>query len=132
MSRPRQIIDWFLAGPRQELLRNPLLLRSPQPDRLFCGIGTARYNRILVDWTEEVGMRMTTHLFRHALASILINCCEVPMDEVAGLLGNTVATVEKNYVFHDRIRQRAKTLQTLGDYRQNLAETHHPGRRRKG
>lgn len=130
-SCPRQILDWFIAGPRQVLLENPAFLRNPEPDRLFCGIGTARYNRILIDWTEEIGMRMTTHLFRHALASVLINRCEVSMDEVAGLLGNTVATVEKNYAFHDRVRQRGKTLQKLSDLRQHMVEARHPGRRRK-
>lgn len=132
-TRPRQILDWFIKGPRQELLRDPLLLspKNRRPERLFGGVNTARYNRILVDWTEEVGLRMTTHLFRHALASILINCCEVSLEDVAGLLGNSVATVEQNYVFHDRIRRRGKTIQKLADHRSHLGGTHHPGRRRK-
>lgn len=132
-NRPRQIIDWFIAGPRQELIRDPMLLRpeNRRQDKLFCGVGRARYNRILADWTEDIGLRMTTHLFRHALASILVNCCGSPLEDVARLLGNTVATTERQYVFQDLIRRREGTLRKLEGYRVELKETHHPGRKRK-
>jgi hypothetical protein len=133
LSRPRQIIDWFIAGPRQELLYNSLLLtpKIRQPERLFCGIGRARYNRLLVAWTEEIGMRMTTHMFRHALASILVNCCDLTLAEAANLLGNSAATAERRYAFQDLINRRSKAVQNLADHRQHLTETQHPGRRRK-
>lgn len=133
LSRPRQIIDWFIAGPRQELLKDPLLLkpRIRRPERLFCGIGRARYNRLLVAWTEELGMRMTTHMFRHALASILVNCCDLTLAEAANLLGNSAATAERRYAFQDLIKGRSKAVQNLADHRQHLTETQHPGRRRK-
>lgn len=133
LSRPHQIIDWFIAGPRQELLENPHLLipRIRRPERLFCGVGRARYNRLLVAWTEKVGMRMTTHMFRHALASILVNCCDLTLAEAANLLGNSAATVERRYAFQDLIKRRSKAVQNLADYRQHLTETQHPGRRRK-
>lgn len=133
LSRPRQIIDWFIAGPRQELLKDPLLL-EPQlrrPERLFCGIDRARYNRTLVAWTEEVGLRMTTHMFRHALSSILVNCCDLPLAEAANLLANSPATAERRYAFYDLIKRRAKAVQNLADHREHLTEMQHPGRRRK-
>lgn len=132
-SRPRQILDWFIAGPRRELLHNPRLLRpeNRKPDLLFCGIGRARYNRVLAEWTEDVGLRMTTHLFRHALASILINCCGCPLEDAARMLGNSVATAERQYVFQDLMRRREETMRQLAGYRENLTETHHPGRKRK-
>jgi hypothetical protein len=133
LSRPRQIIDWFIAGPRQKLLEDPLLLtpRIRQPERLFCGVGRARYNRLLVAWTEEIGMRMTTHMFRHALASILVNCCDLTLADAANLLGNSAATAERRYAFQDLIKRRSKAVQNLADHRQHLTETQHPGRRRK-
>lgn len=61
LSKPRKILDWFIAGPRRELLRNHKLLpeANRRPEQLFCGIGEARYNRILGAWTEDVGMLMT-------------------------------------------------------------------------
>lgn len=131
-SRPRQIIDWFIAGPRRELLQNPRLLRpeNTKSNLLFCGIGRARYNRVLAEWTEDIGIRMTTHMFRHALASILINCCDCPLEDAARMLGNTVATAERQYVFQDLIRRRGGTMRKLAGYREKLAETHHPGRKR--
>jgi len=133
LSKPRRILDWFIEGPRKELLRNPKLLpgANRRPERLFCGIGEARYNRILSAWTEEVGMRMTTHEPRHALASILINCCGVSVADAARMLGNSIAIAERRYVFFDLIKQRSNTLKQVADHRQNLADTHHPGRRRK-
>lgn len=133
LSKPRKILDWFIAGPRKELLRNPKLLpeASRRPERLFCGIGEARYNRILSAWTEDVGMLMTTHMFRHALASFLINCCNVPVADAARMLGNSIAVAERRYVFVDVIKRRSNTLQLVADKRQHLADLHHPGRRRK-
>jgi len=133
LSKPRKILDWFIAGPRKELLRNPKLLpeANRRPERLFCGVGEARYNRILGAWTEEVGMLMTTHMFRHALASFLINCCGVSVADAARMLGNSIAVAERRYVFFDLIKQRSNTLKKISDQRQHLADLHHPGRRRK-
>lgn len=133
LSKPRKILDWFIAGPRKELLRNPKLLpeANRRPERLFCGIGEARYNRILGAWTEDVGMRMTTHLFRHALASFLVTCCDVPVADAARMLGNSVAVAERKYVYLDVIKRRSNTLKMVADHRQHLAGLHHPGRRRK-
>lgn len=133
LSKPRKILDWFIAGPRKELLRNPKLLHeaSRRPERLFGGIGEARYNRILGAWTEEVGMLMTTHMFRHALASFLINCCGVPVADAARMLGNSIAVAERKYVYLDVIKRRSNTLKQVSDHRQHLADLHHPGRRRQ-
>lgn len=133
LSKPRKILEWFIAGPRKELLRKPKLLpeANRRPERLFCGIGEARYNRILGSWTEDVGMRMTTHLFRHSLASFLINCCDVPVADAARMLGNSIAVAERRYVFLDVIKRRSNTLKMVADHRQHLTDMHHPGRRRK-
>ncbi len=129
----RQIIDWFIKGPRRELLQNPRLLRTNirNENLLFCGIDRPRFNRVLTDWSEEVGLRMTTHMFRHALASILINCCNCPLEDAARMLGNTVAVTERQYAFQDLMRRRSETLQKLEEHRIDLADTHHPGRKRK-
>jgi hypothetical protein len=133
LSKPRKILDWFIAGPRRELLRNHKLLpeANRRPEQLFCGIGEARYNRILGAWTEDVGMLMTTHMFRHALASFLINCCDVSVADAARMLGNSIAVAERRYVFLDVIKRRSNTLKIVADRRQHLADLHHPGRRRK-
>ena len=129
-NKPRQIIDWFIKGPRQEIMNDPRFLpeSNVDPDLLFCGISRARYNRILSDWSEDAGMRMTTHMFRHGLASILINCCEANIRNVADILGNEPKTAEKNYVFQDLIKRREKTLDMISQHRENLINTQHLGR----
>lgn len=133
LSKPRKILDWFIAGPRKEVLRNPNLLppANRRPEQLLCGIGEARYNKILGAWTEDAGMRMTTHLFRHALASILINCCGVPVEDAARMLGNSIDVAERRYVFLDVIRRRSNTLREIANHRRHLTQVQHPGRRRK-
>lgn len=133
LNQSRNILDWFIHGPRRYLLDDPRFLAADkrQPDLLFCGIGRSRYNRILANWTEEAGMRMTTHLFRHATASIMVNCCDCPVEEVARMLGNTTEVAERQYVFHDLIKRRTKTMQRIEEHRMGLAKVRHPGRQRK-
>lgn len=119
-SQPRRILDWFLAGPRQAILNHGQFL-SPDlsdGDLLFCGISRERYGNSLSAWTEEVGIKMTTHLFRHAIASILINNLDCSLQQVAAMLGNTVATVETNYLFLDKVSQRKHAIARLNEARE--------------
>ena len=131
-SKPRKILDWFIAGPRQELLRDPNLLKMDhrRPERLFGGINVARYGRILSSWTEQQGMRMTTHGFRHAIATILVNLCGSTLEDVARMLGNTsTEIVSRHYVLVDNVRRRSDALGRMDERRQHLNNTRHPGRR---
>jgi site-specific recombinase XerD len=68
-----------------------------------------------------MGMRMTTHLFRHAIATLLVNICEADLQEVATLLGNTVEVTARHYVFNDGLRQRMRAVHRLAEARSNLA-----------
>jgi hypothetical protein len=122
-SQPRRILDWFIAGPRQALLSDPNLLSTNKrdPRLLFGGIDEARYGEILSNWTFDMGMRMTTHLFRHAIATLLVNICEADLQEVATLLGNTVEVTARHYVFNDGLRQRMRAVHRLAEARSNLA-----------
>ena len=133
-SQPRKILEWFIIGPREMLLNDPDLLaeNDRDPDLLFGGIGVARYGKVLSEWTEEQGMRMTTHGFRHAIATILVNVCGTNLEDVARMLGNkSTDIVARHYVFLDMIRRRASTIAQIGAYRQHLQETKHPRRSRK-
>jgi hypothetical protein len=131
MSRPRLILDWFVAGPRQALLNDPELLAEEdrRPDRLFAGIDESRYGKILSEWTEKAGMRMTTHMFRHAIATLLVNVCGMALEDVALMLGNKVAAVERHYVMIDGVRRRTLALNRLAEHRAGLEDAKHPGRR---
>lgn len=131
-SQPRKILDWFMAGPRHELLRDPALLavNHRRPECLFAGFPVARYGKVLSEWTEMQGMRMTTHGFRHAIATILVNLCDARLEDVARMLGNkNVEIVSRHYVMIDGIRRRSKVLARVHDHRKHLNEMRHPGRR---
>jgi len=132
-NQPRKILDWFINGPRRLLLNDTRFLgtNNKQPNLLFCGVGRSRYNRILANWTEDAGMRMTTHLFRHAIASIMVNCCDCPIEQVARMLGNTIDVAERQYAFHDLIKRRTQTMQRIEEHRMGLRKARHPGRQRK-
>lgn len=133
-SQPRKILDWFIAGPREMLLNDPDLLaeKDRDPDRLFGGISVAQYGKVLSYWTEEQGMRMTTHGFRHRIATVLVNVCGTSLEDVARMLGNNSKDiVARHYVFLDKIRRRAGTLAQIATHRRHLEDTKHPRRRMK-
>jgi hypothetical protein len=130
-SQPRKILDWFIGGPRQKLLDDANLLAADhrRPECLFAGVGVARYGKVLSDWTEKQGMRMTTHGFRHAIATILINLCGARLEDVARMLGNkNTEIVSRHYVMIDGIRRRAEVLNKMHEHRKHLNVTKHPGR----
>ncbi len=119
-NQPRRIIDWFISGPRRALLNHPMALSSSlkNSDLLFCGIPRERYANTLSEWAEELGIRMTSHLFRHAIASILINNLGCSLQHVAAILGNTTATIERNYLFLDKVKHRQHAVSLLDKARE--------------
>lgn len=119
-SQPRRIIDWFIAGPRNAILSHERFLpeRLTCNDLLFCGIGRERYGQKLSLWTEVLGIKMTSHLFRHAIASILVNNPDCRLQDVAAMLGNNVATVERNYLFLDNVKHRQHAVALLDKARE--------------
>lgn len=100
----REVIDWFIGRPRALLMQNHMR-QDPDATRLFCGIG---YNRLDDSWqfgTTAVGLPMTQHLSRHAIASFLINRDEKYLPLAAALLGITVERARKSYAFVDKGRR---------------------------
>lgn len=131
-SQPRKIIDWFISGPRQELLKNSDLLAEKyrRPERLLAGLDTGRYGKALSTWTMDAGMRMTTHAFRHAIATILVNLCAASLEDVTRMLGNTnTDIVARHYVFIDGVNRRKYALDQMAEHRRRLGALEHPGRR---
>lgn len=101
---PREVIDWFMGRPR-ELLMEKHMKRSPEPQLLFCGIGYERLDEAWQFGTTSVGMPMTQHMARHAIASFLINRDEAYLPLVASLLGITTERARKTYAFLDNQRR---------------------------
>jgi hypothetical protein len=100
-----------MGRPRNYLMEHHMRQDSDRT-RLFCGIG---YNRLDDCWqfaTTAVGMPMTQHLSRHAIASFLINRDEAYLPLVAALLGITVDRARRSYAFVDEQRraQKADTI----------------------
>jgi len=108
---PRKILRWFLDEPRHLLLAGHT--RRPARDLLFCGLGYSRLHRAWDRGTQYIGLPMTQHLVRHAIATMLFNEDSNYAPAIAALLGNSEQTVRRYYAFVDEERQRAKGLAGL-------------------
>lgn len=123
-SRPREILDWFVAGPREAILKNAYFLpaRSRQPDLLFCGYNYKRYNDTLQFHSARLGLRMKTHQWRHAVASILINLEGANVEDIAAVMNISVAVLLKRYAFIRKSLRVARGMRNLDKLRAGLNE----------
>lgn len=123
-SRPREILDWFVSGPREEILKNTYFLpfRRRQPTLLFCGYNYKRYNETLQFHSERLGLRMKTHQWRHAIASILINLEDANVEDIAAVMNITVAVLLKRYAFIRKSLRVARGMRNLDKLRAGLNE----------
>lgn len=103
-AHPRDVIDWFIAGPREQLMKDHMPGRIIDPTRLLCGLDYRRLNFAWQSGTDFIGIPMTQHLARHAIATYLINRRPDSMPFIAALLRVSFDTVEKYYAFLDEER----------------------------
>lgn len=123
-SRPREILEWFVGGPREEILSNAYFLpaRSRQPDLLFAGYNYNRYNETLQFHSARLGLRMKTHQWRHAVASILINLEGANIEDIAAVMNISVAVLLKRYAFIRKSLRVARGMRNLDTFRADLNE----------
>ena len=117
---PRAILSWFTSEVRPKLLEHHISPASRAPELLFCGISYARLNTIWQNATLEAGVPMTPHQVRHALATLLANQPGADYAIIAALLGDTEATVRKNYVFVDQARKHQEGQKLLAQLQANV------------
>lgn len=110
---PRKIVEWFVQTVRPRLLEKHIAPHKRRNDLLFGGVSYARLSGIWRQATLEAGVPMTPHQVRHALATLMANQKNVDYSIIAALLGDTEATVRKNYVFVDQARLHAEGQQLL-------------------
>lgn len=121
-SRPREILDWFVAGPRAEILKNTYFLSTPKrkPDLLFAGYEYQRYNETLQFHSARLGICMKTHQWRHAIASILINLENANIEEIAAIMNITPAVLLKRYAFIRKSLRISRGMRKLDTLRADL------------
>lgn len=117
-GHPRRIVDWFIREVRP-LLMAGMRPSSRKPDLLFCGVDEARLRRAWSRASQLVGLSMTPHQVRHAIATVLANEDRPDYEMIAALLGDTVATVRKNYVFVDQMRKHVAGQEALAKLQRN-------------
>lgn len=117
---PRKIVEWFVRTVRPHLLDEHIAPHKRRNDLLFGGINYARLSGIWRQATLEAGVPMTPHQVRHALATLMANQKNVDYSIIAALLGDTEATVRKNYVFVDQARLHAEGQQLLAQIQGHL------------
>lgn len=110
---PRAIVAWFVEKVRPKLLKAHIKPHLLRPDLLFGGASYARMSSAWRQETLEAGVPMTPHQVRHALATLMANQPGVDFSIIAALLGDTEATVRKNYVFVDQARKHEEGQELL-------------------
>lgn len=97
---------WYLRVIR------PLYPHHESSNFLFPSVenpGRSIRNTVFRDWfrqvTRALGLPMTPHNFRHALASMMIKARPGCWDDIAALLGNTPETVMKYYAWVNKQTQ---------------------------
>lgn len=100
----------------------PPLKAAGLPD---AGFAAATFYHWLAEASAEIGLPMNSHNFRHGYCSIDINEGRRSMEDLARLLGDTVAVVQRNYAWinakqsvlnvqKDTARRRAEILKARG------------------
>ncbi|MBI1492695.1 site-specific integrase [Halocynthiibacter styelae] len=117
---PRKIVEWFVQTVRPHLLERHITPHQRRDDLLFGGVSYARLSSIWRQVTLEAGVPMTPHQVRHALATLMANQKEVDYSIIAALLGDTEATVRKNYVFVDQARLHTEGQKMLAQIQGHL------------
>ena len=100
-----EILKWYLREIR------PLF---PEADKTHClfppieqahatetGFLKATFDIWLAEGSAEIGLPLSSHNFRHGYCSIAINEGRVSMEDLAKIMGDTVAVVRKNYAWID-------------------------------
>lgn len=104
-GNPREIVAWFVSEVRPLLLEHHIAPHLRDPALLFGGVSCARLSSIWRSVTLEAGVPMTPHQVRHAIATVMANQPGADYSIIAALLGDTEATVQKNYVVVDQAKK---------------------------
>lgn len=107
---PAEILRWWLDGPRKLLLARHI--DNPDPTALFCGLNYARLSRAWTRTSSQIGLAMTPHLVRHAIATFLVHRNPDKIRLVQALLRVSEQTMLRNYVssYTNGLAQRADAL----------------------
>lgn len=117
---PRAIVEWFTQIVRPRLLEAHIAPHLRRDDLLFGGIAPARLSSIWRRETLAAGIPMTPHQVRHALATLMANQPKADYAIIAALLGDTEATVRRNYVFVDQARLHAEGQKILSQIQSHV------------
>lgn len=117
---PHEIVSWFVTTVRPKLLESHLAPNLRRPDLLFGGISYSRLSSIWREVTLDNGVPMTPHQVRHGLATMMANEPKADFAIIAALLGDTEATVRRNYVFVDQARKHEEGQNILANLQHNI------------
>ena len=109
---PAAILAWFVDGPRKLILQQ--LGAEADETLLFGGLKYHRFRKAWLRASAEIGLGMTPHLVRHAIASFLLAKDSGKRSFVRALLRVSEATMARNYEFaHEQfLADRAEQFMT--------------------
>lgn len=117
---PSAIVAWFVSDVRPRLLAQHIAPHLRDPSRLFGGVSYARLSSIWRTVTLEAGVPMTPHQVRHALATVMANQPRSDYSIIAALLGDTEATIRKNYIVVDQAKKSEEGQRLLAQIHGHL------------
>jgi hypothetical protein len=112
---PRKIVSWFVTDVRPIFLDKHIAPHLRNPKCLFGGLSCQRLGSIWRTITLEAGVPMTPHQVRHALATVMANQPKADYAIIAALLGDTEATVRKNYALVDQAKKGQEGQRLLSE-----------------
>lgn len=119
-GNPREIVAWFVSEVRPLLLEHHIAPHLRDPALLFGGVSYARLSSIWRSVTLQAGVPMTPHQVRHAVATVMANQAGADYSIIAALLGDTEATIRKNYAVVDQARKSTEGQHLLAQIHGNL------------
>lgn len=117
---PREIVEWFTREVRPRLLQDHVAAHLRRPTLLFGGVSYSRLSSIWRNVSLGAGVPMTPHQVRHALATLMANEPGADYSIIAALLGDTEATIRRNYVFVDQARHHREGQMLLAKLQRNV------------
>ncbi|WP_319412688.1 hypothetical protein [uncultured Cohaesibacter sp.] len=106
---PTKLLQWYIEKVHPLVLEHRVSAPNRKPELLLCGIDRNALQKKIKRHTTEAGLMLDGHMVRHLAGSILY-ARGVSLDDIAELLGITVATLEKNYLYINRQKKIQRTI----------------------
>ena len=116
---PTEMLRWYIDKVHPLVLEHRVQAPNRSPELLLCGVGRNSLAKKINRHTIEAGLFLDGHMMRHLTGSVLYKR-GVALDDIAELLGITVTTLVKNYVYVNRQQKVQRAIDEVADVYKGL------------